>query len=57
MFTGNTTSDVLPTHLVYKSSHLYDQWVTGGPVGARCNKVQKRDGLMKMPSEIGSSPW
>ena len=28
------------TYVVYKSVHLYDQWVEGGPPGARYNRPQ-----------------
>ena len=40
MFTGNAGGDVLPPYIVYKSVHLYDQWVEGGPPGARYNRSQ-----------------
>ena len=35
MLTGNAEGDVLPPYVVYKSVHLYDQWVESGPPGAR----------------------
>ena len=35
MFTGNAEGHVLPPYVAYKSVHLYDQWVEGGPPGAR----------------------
>ena len=35
MFTGNAEGHVLPPYVVYKSVHLYDQWVESGPPGAR----------------------
>ena len=38
MFTGNAEGAVLPPYVVYKSVHLYDQWVQGGPPGARYNR-------------------
>ena len=38
MFTGNSEGAVLPQYVVYKSVHLYDQWVQGGPPGARYNR-------------------
>ena len=37
MFTGNAEGDVLPLYVVYKSVHLYDQWVEGGLPVARYN--------------------
>ena len=40
MFIGNAEGDVLPQYVVYKSVHLYDQWVEGGPSGARYNLSQ-----------------
>ena len=38
MFVGNAGGDVLPPYVVYKSVHLYNQWVEGGPPGARYNR-------------------
>ena len=35
MFTGNAEGHVLPPYVVYKSVHLYDQWVESEPPGAR----------------------
>ena len=40
MFTGNAEGDVLPPYAVCKSVYLYDQWVEGGPPGARYNRSQ-----------------
>ena len=40
MFTGNAEGDVLPPYVVCKSVYLYDQWVEGGPPGARYNRSQ-----------------
>ena len=40
MLTGNAEGDVLPPYVVYKSVHLYDQWVEGGSPGARYNRSQ-----------------
>ena len=40
MFTGNAEGHVLPPYVVYKSVHLYDQWVEGGSPGARYNRSQ-----------------
>ena len=37
MFTGNAEEEVLPPYVVYKSVHLYEQWVQEGPPGARYN--------------------
>ena len=38
MFVGNAEGSVLPPYVVYKSVHLYDKWVQGGPPGARYNR-------------------
>ena len=38
MFAGNAEGDVLPPYVVYKSVHLYNQWVEGGPPNARCDR-------------------
>jgi hypothetical protein len=38
MFCGNASGDMLPPYTVYKSQHLYDRWINGGPKGARYNR-------------------
>ena len=38
MFAGNAEGDVLPPYVVYKSVHLHEQWINGGPPGARYNR-------------------
>ena len=40
MITGNAEGDILQTYVVYKSVHLYDQWVEGGHPGAIFNRSQ-----------------
>ena len=37
MFVPNAEGDVLTPYVVYISVHLYNQWIEGGPPGARCN--------------------
>lgn len=38
MFCGNALGETLPPYVVYKSTHLYDSWTTGGPDGTRYNR-------------------
>lgn len=38
MFCGSATGALLPPYVVYKSKHLYSEWITGGPVGTRYNR-------------------
>ena len=38
MFGRNAEVTLLSPYVVYKSIHLYDQWVKGGPPGARYNR-------------------
>lgn len=40
MFCGNAEGDMLPPYVVYKSVHLYDTWVQGGPKDARYNRTR-----------------
>ena len=40
MFCGNAERTILPPYTVYKSVHLYDSWVKGGPEGARYNRTK-----------------
>lgn len=38
MFCGNAMGSTLPPYVVYKSIHLYDSWMAGGPDGTRFNR-------------------
>ena len=38
MFCGNAEGEVLPPYAVYKSVHLYSQWVAAAPPGTRYNQ-------------------
>lgn len=38
MFSGTANGQLLPTYVVYKADHLWDQWLEGGPEGTRYNR-------------------
>lgn len=38
MFCGSATGALLPPYVVYKSKHLYNEWMKGGPLGTRYNR-------------------
>lgn len=38
MFTGTASGISLPIYVVYKSEHLWDTWLEGGPEGTRYNR-------------------
>ena len=40
MFRENVVGDVVPSYTVFKSVHLYEQWVVGGLKGAHYNRTQ-----------------
>jgi hypothetical protein len=40
MFCGNAVGETLPPYTVFKSAHLYDSWIRGGPKGARYNRTK-----------------
>ena len=37
MYAGFANGEILPPYVVYKSTHMWDQWCIGGPPGARYN--------------------
>ncbi|CAK1600329.1 unnamed protein product [Parnassius mnemosyne] len=38
MFTGTAHGELLPIYVVYKSDHLWDTWLEGGPEGTRYSR-------------------
>lgn len=40
LFCGNAKGYMIPTYTVYKSVHLYDTWIRGGPKDARYNRTR-----------------
>jgi hypothetical protein len=38
MFAGSASGTLLAPYVVYKSEHLYDSWMEGGPKGCRFNR-------------------
>ena len=38
MFCRNAEGEVVPPYVVYKSAHLYSQWIAAGPPGTRYNQ-------------------
>jgi hypothetical protein len=38
MFAGFANGDMMPPFVVYKSTHLWDSWMKGGPEGTRYNR-------------------
>ena len=39
MFPGNAEGGVLPSYVVYKSVHLYNQWIEVGPLSASAFQI------------------
>ena len=52
MFAGSAKGDLLPPYVVYKSVHLYNQWIEGGLQDTTNRRVV---GLMKPCSLTGFS--
>ena len=46
MFCGSATGELLPPYVIYKSVHIWDSWVIGGPKGTRYGR--SKNGWMNM---------
>ena len=53
MFTGKADDELLPIYVVYKSDHLWDMWLEGGPEGTIGQRV---GGLIQSVFKTGLIP-